>query len=70
MKSHGKEKTTVASRRNFLFGLLAGTGAATAALVVAGKARAKSGEAAAPVEEPVLYRRTKEAERYYNTLYT
>ena len=70
MKTHGKEKTTVASRRKFLFGLLAGTGAATAALAVAGKARAKSGETAVPAEEPVLYRRTKEAERYYKTLYT
>lgn len=65
-----KKKPAVASRRNFLFGLLAGTGAATAALAVAGKAKAKSLTPAQPEEGPVLYRRTEEAERYYKTLYT
>lgn len=65
-----KKKSSIASRRNFLFGLLAGTGAATVALATAGKAKAKSGGTAEPEQGPVLYRRTEEAERYYKTLYT
>ena len=65
-----KKKPTVASRRNFLFGLLAGTGAATVALAATGKAAAKSEQPAELDNGPVLYRRTKEAERYYKTLYT
>ena len=63
-----KKKPSVASRRNFLFGLLAGTGATSVALAAAGKAKAKS--AAPPNEGPVLYRRTEHAESYYKTLYT
>ena len=65
-----KNKPAVASRRNFLFGLLAGTGAATAALAAAGNAKAKSPTLAQPEQGPVLYRRSEEAERYYKTLYT
>ena len=65
-----KKKPNVASRRNFLFGLLAGTGVASVALATAGKAKAKSGGTAQPETGPVLYSRTEEAERYYKTLYT
>jgi hypothetical protein len=65
-----KKKPTVASRRNFLFGLLAGTGAASVALAAGGSAMASTAQPEQPDEGPVLYRRTKEAERYYKTLYT
>ncbi len=65
-----KKKPTVASRRNFLFGLLAGTGVASVALVAGGSAKASTAQPGQPDEGPVLYRRTKEAERYYKTLYT
>jgi len=58
-------------RRTFLAGLLTGAGAAAAFGAAPKKAAAKKtltrGE---PTAEPILYRRTREAERYYKTLYT
>ena len=58
-------------RRTFLLGLLTGGGVA-AALGVPRKAAAKKKDVAktGPGVAPILYRRTKEAERYYRTLYT
>ena len=58
------------SRRNFMWGLVAGVGAATVAMASVGKASSKPGPAAKKPTGPVLYRRTAEAERYYKTLYT
>lgn len=63
------KKPNVASRRNFLFGVLAGAGAATVAAASAGKAKAAVEEAGGKPGKEVLYRRTAEAERYYKTLY-
>jgi hypothetical protein len=59
-------------RRAFLVSLLTGTGAAASlggSPTKAAPAREQetSHDTAA---EPILYRRTKEAERYYRTLYT
>jgi len=66
----GDEKKKPAGRRHFLVGVLTGAGVA-AALGTA--ARAATGRepvsGTAPTEEPILYRRTEEAERYYRTLY-
>lgn len=58
-------------RRTFLVGLLTGAGAAVALGTVPRKAAARKKSAqAASTTGPILYRRTKEAERYYKTLYT
>ncbi len=65
----GKENKT-SNRRNFLWGLVAGVGAATVAMASVGKASSKPGKAAKKAAGPVLYRRTAESERYYKTLYT
>lgn len=58
-------------RRKFLAGLLTGGGAVAALAATAAKAtpekRASQRETAAA--DPILYRRTPEAERYYRTLY-
>ena len=56
-------------RRTFLAGFLAAIGGVTALLSSPKRARAKRNEANAPAPGPILYRRTKEAERYYKTLY-
>jgi hypothetical protein len=64
-----EKKANVASRRNFLFGLLAGAGAATVVAASRGKAVAKERELREQPETETLYRRTAEAERYYKTLY-
>ena len=58
-------------RRGFLAGLLTGAGVAAALGVAPRKAAAKKKLTQGPSPaEPILYRRTKEAERYYKTLYT
>jgi len=58
-------------RRTFLVGLLTGAGVAAAVGATPRKAAAKKVPSkGAAGFEPILYRRTKEAERYYRTLYT
>ncbi|MBI3126418.1 MAG: hypothetical protein HYZ11_02300 [Candidatus Tectomicrobia bacterium] len=65
MSEEKKEST----RRGFLLGLLAGVGA-IAAFGGAAKGSAAPGPSGAKrPHDPVLYRRTEEAERYYRTLY-
>ena len=56
-------------RRTFLAGFLAAVGGVTALLSSPKRARASRNEPNVPTPEPILYRRTKEAERYYKTLY-
>ncbi|MGH7263871.1 MAG: twin-arginine translocation signal domain-containing protein [Candidatus Rokuibacteriota bacterium] len=66
-----QRKRTV-DRRKFLAGILTGGGVAAAIGMRPSKARASKESAprqAAPAE-PILYRRTAEAERYYRTLYS
>lgn len=59
-------------RRAFLVGLLTGAGAAVALGTAPRKAAAKKKKATqvASAAGPILYRRTKDVERYYKTLYT
>ena len=58
-------------RRTFLVGLLTGAGAAVALGTVPRKAAAKKkATQVASAAGPILYRRTKDVERYYKTLYT
>ncbi len=59
-------------RRTFLAGLLSGAGVVVAVSAASpGKAAAKRERApGASPADPILYRRTREAERYYRTLYT
>jgi len=58
-------------RRTFLVGLMTGAGVAAALGAGPRKAAAKTQPTTSPAGfEPVLYRRTQEAERYYKTLYT
>jgi hypothetical protein len=65
-----REKRSV-GRRTFLAGLLTGGGVAAGVGAASGKAKPTKTEAPRPsaAEDPVLYRRTEEAERYYRTLY-
>jgi gas vesicle protein len=56
-------------RRKFLAGLLAGIGGVAALLSASKHARAAEKKLTAPSTGPVLYRRSKESERYYKTLY-
>ena len=62
------EKST--GRRKFLKGIFAAAGA-TSATVIAGKAfaNADGNDSSDNSKGPILYRRTREAERYYKTLY-
>ncbi|MGH7388883.1 MAG: hypothetical protein ACREM3_05425 [Candidatus Rokuibacteriota bacterium] len=64
------EKKKPAGRRNFLVGLLTGAGAA-AALAPAARAAATKERAPEPTtsNDPILYHRTEESERYYRSLY-
>jgi hypothetical protein len=55
-------------RRTFLAGFLAGVGGA-ALLSAPKRARAARQTPTVPATGPILYRRTKETERYYKTLY-
>lgn len=59
-------------RRGFLLGVLAGVGATSATMLAARTVVLDAEEMTASVTStgPVLYQRTEEAERYYNTLYT
>lgn len=58
-------------RRAFLVGLLTGAGAAVALGTAPRKAAARKKSAqVASAAGPILYRRTKDVERYYKTLYT
>ncbi len=56
-------------RRTFLTGLIAAVGGVTALLSAPKRARAAHKAPHVPAKEPILYRRTAEAERYYKTLY-
>lgn len=65
-----KKKSKVASRRNFLVGLVAGAGVAS---LVAAAPRGATAKTRGQPEEPAtetLFRRGEEAERYYKTLYS
>jgi hypothetical protein len=60
-------------RRAFFVGLLGGAGAAVAVAAAPKAATAKkktTATAKGSENEPVLYRRTKDVERYYRTLYS
>lgn len=60
-----------AGRRGFFLGLLATVGTASLAMAATrfpGMKKQKRKKIDAP-SGPILYKRTKEAERYYNTLY-
>ena len=61
-------------RRTFLVGLVTGAGAAAAVAAVASApeaaAKKPSTTAKASLSDPVLFKRTEEAERSYRTLYT
>ncbi len=65
------QRKSPVDRRKFLAGVLTGGGVVAALAATVPKPRA--GKAAAPAgvakAEPVLYRRTKDVERYYKTLY-
>ncbi|MGH7309646.1 MAG: formate dehydrogenase [Candidatus Rokuibacteriota bacterium] len=64
------ERKKPAGRRRFLFGLLTGAGAVAALSSASQTATAKTEATAAPTgQQPILYRRTEESERYYRTLY-
>jgi hypothetical protein len=65
-----REKKSV-GRRTFLAGLLTGGGVAAGLAAASGKAGPAKAETPGQsvASEPVLYRRTEEAERYYRTLY-
>jgi len=71
--SERKDAKGSPGRRTFLVGLLTGAGV-VAALGATVPRKASGGKAETPptksAVEPVLYRRTEEAERYYRTLYT
>ncbi len=56
-------------RRKFLAGFLAGVAGVAAFLLAPKRARAARKKSAASGTGPILYQRTKEAERYYKTLY-
>ena len=60
------------SRRGFLLGILSAAGATSATMILASKSEAKEARVTGTgtKSDPVLYRRTKEVERYYKTLYT
>ncbi|MBS1256932.1 MAG: hypothetical protein MAG581_02760 [Deltaproteobacteria bacterium] len=64
------EKEKGSNRRSFLRGALVAAGATSATIMTAGSAVGKAVKTASGSTGPVLYRRTKEAERYYKTLYT
>ncbi len=67
-----KAKTSV-PRRTFLVGLLTGAGAVAALGSIPKKAGAKKEHElaqAGAATQPILYRRTRDVERYYKTLYT
>jgi hypothetical protein len=70
--SDDKAASGRSGRRNFLVGLLTGAGVVAAVAganrpIAARPAGAEPSES--PSADPVLYRRTEEAERYYRTLY-
>lgn len=64
-----RQKNSDSGRRKFLKGLLTGAGV-TAGLALAGKKKAVAAPKKSSSREPILYRRTKDVERYYKTLYT
>ena len=68
MKGNGQDQGA-ASRRGFLKGLLLGAGAVVALGARKATAAARPGKKSQGPPEPILFRRTAEAERYYRTLY-
>jgi hypothetical protein len=66
MRQKGESKQP---RRTFLAGFLGGVGGAVALLSAPKRVRAAGKKPTAPTTGPILYRRTKETERYYKTLY-
>jgi hypothetical protein len=62
------EKKAV-GRRMFLVGLATGAGVVTALGAAGRKPAGKKITRKGPGAEPILYRRTEEAQRYYRTLY-
>ncbi|MFQ5693305.1 MAG: hypothetical protein ACE5IM_09720 [Nitrospinota bacterium] len=67
-KSNGQEQG-VSNRRGFLRGLLVGAGAVAALGLSKAKAAAQPFGKNKAAPDPILFRRTEEAERYYRTLY-
>ncbi|MGQ4809275.1 hypothetical protein NKDENANG_02690 [Candidatus Entotheonellaceae bacterium PAL068K] len=67
MRQH--EESRGQPRRSFLAGVLAGVGGAAALLAAPKRAPAAVKQSTVPAQGPILYRRTREVERYYNTLY-
>jgi hypothetical protein len=67
--SQGKKSV---ARRTFLAGVFTGAGILTAFSVAAPKKAVarKVADQSGTARDPILYRRTKETERYYRTLYT
>lgn len=63
------EEKRITTRRGFLVGLLTGAGALAAMAGRAKEAGASPKVGSKQIPDPVLYRRTKEAVRYYRTLY-
>ena len=63
------EEKRPTTRRGFLVGLLAGVGAIAAVGGGAKKAEASLKVGSKEIPSSVLYRRTRETERYYKTLY-
>jgi hypothetical protein len=57
-------------RRTFLAGLVTGAGVVAALGGTSRKTATKKAKAGETPIAPIVYRRTKEAERYYRTLYT
>jgi len=64
------QRKKAVGRRTFLVGLLTGGGVVAALGATPRKATAKKELTQGGSVGPILYRRTKEAERYYKTLYT
>ena len=64
------QKKPAVGRRTFLVGLLTGAGAVGALGAASSRAAAKKEPPRrGPAAGMILYRRSKEAERYYRTLY-
>ena len=65
------KKQKGSNRRSFLRGALVAAGATSATILTASTAIGKAGKNASDKSAgPILYRRTEESERYYNTLDT
>jgi len=64
------DKNSKTGRRRFLTGILAGAGVAAVAATAPRAVRAGKPQEDSSDQGPILYRRTKDVERYYKTLYS